>query len=81
MAFQANNILYALMKIVSVGAKTLKDIFITKLFIINWYLSGNIHNIYIFIVEYKYNRFFDNAFNKKIQQCTKDYVRLPFAVI
>ena len=66
MTFQTNNILYALMRIVSVRAMALKDIFITKLFHINWYLSGNIHNIFLFIVEYIYNRLFDNAFNKKI---------------
>ena len=66
MTFQTNNILYALMGIVSVRAKALKDIFITKLFLINWYLSGNIHNIFLLIVEYIYNRLFDYAFNKKI---------------
>ena len=66
MTFQTNNILYALMRIVSVRAMALKDIFITKLFLINWYLSGNIHNIFLFIVENIYNRLFDNAFNKKI---------------
>ena len=54
------------MRIVSVRAKTVKDIFITKLFLINWYLSGNIHNIFLFIVEIIHNRLFDNAFNKKI---------------
>ena len=66
MTFQTFNIFYALMPILSVSAKALKDIILTKLFIIDKYLRGNYLNIFVFIIECILNRLFGNAFNKKI---------------
>ena len=81
MTFQTFNIFYALMPILSVSAKALKDIIITKLFFIDKYLSENYLNIFVFIIECILGRLLDNAFNKKFKQYTKHYVHLPFFVI
>ena len=65
MTFQTNNIFYALMPILSVSAKSLKDIINTTTKFISKYLSRSYLNIFIFIIEYIYNRLFDNEFNKR----------------
>ena len=65
MTFKTFNIFYAQMPILSVSAKALKDIILTKLFFIDKYLCVNYLNISLFIIECIHNRHFENAFNKK----------------